>query len=194
MTASQVRNPSNARRGAGFALGFAALAGLLAPWPAAAQAGPNEASVSMHLLTDVGIGKGVGTITLKDGRYGLLVIPRLGGLPPGTHGLHVHRNADCGPGERGGAAVPGLAAGGHFDPAGSKAHKGPYGPGHLGDLPAIYVDDDGKARLPVLAPRLKLEQVRGRSLMLHAGGDNYADDPLPLGGGGPRLACGVISD
>lgn len=28
--------------------------------------------------------------------------------------------------------------------------------------------------------------------MIHAGGDNYADQPAPLGGGGPRLACGVI--
>jgi Cu-Zn family superoxide dismutase len=29
--------------------------------------------------------------------------------------------------------------------------------------------------------------------MLHVGGDNYADTPAPLGGGGARMACGVIS-
>ena len=28
--------------------------------------------------------------------------------------------------------------------------------------------------------------------MIHDGGDNYADDPKPLGGGGGRIACGVI--
>jgi Cu-Zn family superoxide dismutase len=28
--------------------------------------------------------------------------------------------------------------------------------------------------------------------MVHAGGDNYADQPEPLGGGGPRVACGVV--
>jgi Cu-Zn family superoxide dismutase len=28
--------------------------------------------------------------------------------------------------------------------------------------------------------------------MIHAGGDNYADKPAPLGGGGERIACGVI--
>jgi len=28
--------------------------------------------------------------------------------------------------------------------------------------------------------------------MIHAGGDNYADQPAPLGGGGARVACGVI--
>jgi Cu-Zn family superoxide dismutase len=28
--------------------------------------------------------------------------------------------------------------------------------------------------------------------MIHAGGDNHADHPAPLGGGGARMACGVI--
>ncbi len=28
--------------------------------------------------------------------------------------------------------------------------------------------------------------------MVHAGGDNHSDHPLPLGGGGERFACGVI--
>jgi Cu-Zn family superoxide dismutase len=27
--------------------------------------------------------------------------------------------------------------------------------------------------------------------MVHAGGDNYADEPQKLGGGGARVACGV---
>jgi hypothetical protein len=28
--------------------------------------------------------------------------------------------------------------------------------------------------------------------MIHAGGDTYSDAPEPLGGGGPRIACGVV--
>ena len=28
--------------------------------------------------------------------------------------------------------------------------------------------------------------------MIHAGGDNYADTPKPSGGGGERIACGVV--
>jgi superoxide dismutase, Cu-Zn family len=28
--------------------------------------------------------------------------------------------------------------------------------------------------------------------VIHAGGDNYADQPAPLGGGGLRIACGAI--
>ena len=37
-----------------------------------------------------------------------------------------------------------------------------------------------------------MEDVSGRALMIHEGGDNYADEPKPLGGGGARIACGVI--
>jgi len=29
--------------------------------------------------------------------------------------------------------------------------------------------------------------------MIHAGGDNYSDSPAPLGGGGARIACGVLA-
>jgi Cu-Zn family superoxide dismutase len=56
----------------------------------------------------------------------------------------------------------------------------------------LVVDKDGTANLPVLAPRLKVSNLDGRSVMVHAGGDNYADQPAPLGGGGGRIACGVI--
>ena len=66
------------------------------------------------------------------------------------------------------------------------------GKGHLGDLPALKVDASGKATTPVLAPRLKLAQLSGHSLMIHAGGDNYSDSPEKLGGGGARIACGVM--
>ena len=53
------------------------------------------------------------------------------------------------------------------------------------------------AGLPLVLRRLtgvvdKLSDLSGRSLMIHAAGDNYSDDPKPLGGGGARIACGVI--
>jgi hypothetical protein len=34
---------------------------------------------------------------------------------------------------------------------------------------------------------LKLSDIEGRALMIHAGGDNYSDTPKPLGGGGDRI-------
>jgi len=104
----------------------------------------------------------------------------------------VHENPSCAPAEQNGAPVPAAAAGGHLDPAGTKRHGEPWGDGHLGDLPPLYVAADGSANQPVLAPRLKLSDVQNRSLMIHVGGDNHADHPAPLGGGGARMACGVI--
>jgi superoxide dismutase, Cu-Zn family len=148
--------------------------------------------VHMHLVDAKGVGKEIGTVTASDSPYGLILTPNLSELTAGVHGFHVHQNANCGPGEKEGKITPGLAAGGHYDPKGAGKHEGPYGQGHLGDLPALYVGQDGRAMLPVLAPRLKVSDLKGHSLMIHAGGDNYSDQPQPLGGGGARVACGVI--
>lgn len=169
-----------------FAIIFASL--LLASGTAWAE----SMTIEMSSATPSGAGPAVGTIAVEDTPYGALFTPDLAGLAPGLHGFHVHENPDCGPGEKDGAMVPGLAAGGHYDPAGTGRHEGPYGEGHLGDLPPLYVDGDGRATLPVLAPRLKAADLKGRSLMIHAGGDNYADHPAKLGGGGARVACGVV--
>ena len=60
-------------------------------------------------------------------------------------------------------------------------------------LPLLVVNDAGVADQPIIAPRLKtLAEVKGKALMVHVGGDNMADSPQPLGGGGERFACGVI--
>ncbi len=148
--------------------------------------------VQMNLVDEQGVGKAIGSVSITEGPNGLVLTPELTDLPPGVHGFHVHQNADCAAGEKDGKRVPGLAAGGHYDPAATAKHEGPSGVGHLGDLPALTVGADGKATQPVGAPRLKLADLAGRSLMIHAGGDTYSDAPAPLGGGGARLACGVI--
>lgn len=153
-----------------------------------------EVSVPMATATPQGAGNALGSVRIVETPYGLAFYPQLSGLAPGLHGFHVHEKPSCAPGEQNGNTVPALGAGGHLDPAGSKKHGEPWGDGHLGDLPPLYVAADGGAAQPVLAPRLKLSDVKGRSLMVHAGGDNHADHPAPLGGGGARVACGVIAD
>lgn len=151
-----------------------------------------ETIVTMNLVSSNGVGPSVGTVRIVETRYGLAFYPSLTGLSPGLHGFHVHQNPSCAPAEKDGTAVSALTAGGHLDPQESKRHAEPWADGHLGDLPALYVAADGSASNPVLAPRLKLADVRNRSLMMHAGGDNHSDHPAPLGGGGARVACGVI--
>lgn len=151
-----------------------------------------DTTVEMSMVNDKGVGDAIGTVVLSETQYGVVFTPALKGLPPGAHGFHVHQNPSCDPKEQEGKMVPALAAGGHYDPAETKRHGAPWGDGHLGDLPALQVAADGTAAQPVLAPRLKLTDVTGRALMIHAGGDNHADKPAPLGGGGARMACGVI--
>ncbi|NKI74005.1 superoxide dismutase [Cu-Zn] SodC1 [Dickeya sp. CFBP 2040] len=151
-------------------------------------------TVTLKEALPTGDGNTLGDITITETEYGLLFSPSLKGLQPGIHGFHVHTNASCAPGEQNGNKVPALAAGGHLDPQKTGQHLGPYNSkGHLGDLPGLVVNADGTANYEVLAPRLKsLSEVKNHALMIHTGGDNYADMPKELGGGGMRIACGVI--
>jgi Cu-Zn family superoxide dismutase len=150
-------------------------------------------TVTMNVIDASGVGKVIGTVSLSDANEGLVAMPDLADLPPGDHGFHVHVNPNCGPGAGpDGQPAAGLAAGGHYDPANTGKHLGPRGEGHKGDLPALRADVGGNATNAVIAPHLKVADIKGRSIMIHAGGDNYSDQPNPLGGGGARIACGVV--
>lgn len=160
-------------------------------------AAADEVTVDMHLIDKTGVGAKIGTVRAFDSDNGLILQLDLAAeLSPGAHGFHLHENGSCEPAMKDGEPVPGLAAGGHYDPEGTGQHRGPSGDGHLGDLPVIYVgvDEDGAlaVKRPLVAPRLSVADLRGRALVIHAGGDNYRDDPAPLGGGGARVACGVV--
>lgn len=156
-------------------------------------AGPSI-KVKVQQLDPVNGNKDVGTVTITESKYGLVFTPNLSGLEAGLHGFHIHQNPSCEPKEKDGKLTAGLGAGGHWDPKETKKHGFPWqDDAHLGDLPALIVLHDGTATNPVLAPRIKhLNEVRGHSIMIHAGGDNHSDHPAPLGGGGARMACGVI--
>lgn len=148
--------------------------------------------VPVSKITADGIGQPIGTLLLMDSRAGLRIEAALGGLPPGPHGLHVHEKGDCGSGMKDGKMQAGIAAGSHYDPAATAKHAGPMGDGHKGDLPVLEVDQDGNATGMVSSLHLSLSDVRGRAIVIHAGSDNYSDQPKPLGGGGERIACGVV--
>lgn len=167
------------------------LSGVGLMWCACAAAA--DLTVVLQSAGPNGAGDALGTVRIAESAHGLVFYPNLKGLTPGIHGFHVHENGSCAPVVRDGTSVAALAAGGHLDPAKTGRHGEPWGDGHLGDLPALVVAADGAAGMAVLAPRLKLADVRGRALMVHAGGDNHADQPQALGGGGARVACGVIA-
>ncbi|MGH6913297.1 MAG: superoxide dismutase [Cu-Zn] SodC [Geminicoccales bacterium] len=152
-----------------------------------------EASADMHAVSTEGIGESIGTVQLSDGAAGLTLAVDVQGLTPGEHGFHLHQNGSCEPAANAeGQMTPALGAGGHYDPESTGEHAGPEGEGHKGDLPVLEVGNDGMAMAEFTAPRLTVADARGKALMIHAGGDNYSDQPQPLGGGGGRVACGVV--
>ena len=149
--------------------------------------------VTINRINTEGIGEPIGTISARDTDQGLVILPDLSGLSEGEHGFHLHAGDQCNPQTNDeGASVAGLAALGHWDPDETNTHLGPFGNGHRGDLSRLVVDRDGNTTTSVVAPRLKASDLRGRALVVHAGGDTYSDIP-PLGGGGARIACGVGS-
>lgn len=147
--------------------------------------------VPVNKVSGEGIGQQIGSIDFTDVPNGMDIAVDLSGLAPGEHGMHIHQNPSCAPQEKDGKMVAALAAGGHWDPADSKTHAGPGMRGHRGDLPFITANADGVVKQTLHVNGLSVKEILGRSIMIHEGGDNYSDTP-PLGGGGARVACGVI--
>lgn len=125
----------------------------------------------------------IGTIIFEDTPYGLLISPKLKSMRPGLHGFHLHEKPSC--------LEQGKAAGGHYDPAQTNQHLGPYAGGHLGDLPVLYADQSGSTTQSTLAPRLCTEDIQGHSVLIEQEMDSYFDkkqrDEEEL------VACGLIS-
>lgn len=155
----------------------------------------SQAYAATVTMSDAETGKVAGTIEINESAYGLVFTPSLSGMTPGGHGFHVHENPSCDSKMKQGETVPAGAAGSHYDPDNTDNHGYPWtDDSHLGDLPLLYVGAQGKATHPVLAPRIRsVSDIEGRAVMIHAGGDNYADSPKKLGGGGARVLCGVIA-
>jgi Cu-Zn family superoxide dismutase len=148
--------------------------------------------VPMHLVNEQGVGENIGQIVLSETAHGVQITPALNNLPSGERGFHLHENGDCGATEKDGKITPAGAAGSHYDPDHSKKHSGPWGDGHAGDLPTLNVSINGTATQTIVAKRLSFSDFYDKALVVHAGGDNYSDYPESLGGGGARIACGVI--
>jgi len=159
----------------------------------AGAAGAAELRAEMRQATPTGPGEVLGTVNVADSPAGAAVKTALKGLPPGPHGFHVHETGSCAPTTANNQPVPAGGAGGHFDPQRTGKHEGPDGAGHLGDLPVLQVAADGSAAANLTAPHIKdVAVLRGKAVVIHAGGDNYSDQPAPLGGGGARIACGIL--
>lgn len=151
-------------------------------------------NVPVHMISSAGIHEKVGEIKLSDTPQGLRIDTDLYNIPSGYHGTHIHEFGSLLPSTKGSKKIAGGKAGSHYDPLGAGFHGSPEGDGHRGDLPKIHADEEGESRQTLYAPRLTLEEIKGRSIILHRYGDNYSDHPLPNGGGKERMAGGIIVD
>ena len=156
------------------------------PEPAAR---PAPAPVSAISQIIGGSGAQIGLAKLEQGPHGVLmeVMIEAGGLEPGWHGLHFHEKGDCSD-----VGAFQLSGGHHGKADGRHGLMNPVGP-EMGDLPNIWAAADGSAGYEAfttlfdLAPALEGD---GISLVIHEHRDDHITQPI--GGAGPRVACGVI--
>ncbi len=114
---------------------------------------------------------------------GLRVTVAASGLSPGEHGFHIHEIGDC-------SAPDATSAKGHYNPAGKAHGHHASNDRHGGDLPNLTADARGEARFAADLPGLTLDEIYGRSVVIHADPDDYKSQPA--GNSGKRVACGVI--
>jgi Cu/Zn superoxide dismutase len=74
------------------------------------RAAAATALATVNSISAAGVGARLGTMTFADAAGGLLITPKLSGLPPGRHGFHIHGKGDCGPGMNQGKPAAGFAA------------------------------------------------------------------------------------
>ena len=117
-------------------------------------------------------------------RGGVLVRAEITGLSKGgacespIFAFHIHGGV-C----SGNADDPFADAGMHYNP-GNCPH--PY---HAGDLPPLF-GANGNALLVCLTDRFGMDEIYGKTVIIHAKPDDFTTQPS--GNAGEKIACGVI--
>ncbi len=150
-----------------------------APEPAVAQA----AMIGLD-------GAEIGLARFEQGPHGVMIRMEIGpgGLTPGWHGLHLHETGDCSD-----VGEFMLSGGHHGKEPGKHGLMNPDGP-EAGDLPNVWAAADGSAGYEAFTMLTRLVPALGGdglSIIIHANEDDHRSQPI--GGAGPRVACGVVN-
>lgn len=95
--------------------------------------------------------------------------------PSSFYGMHIHENGDCTP--------PFDKTGDHYNPCDT------FHPMHAGDMPAL-LGNNGYAYSVFYTERYKVNDIVGRSIVIHIHSDDYMTQPS--GDSGEKIGCGVI--
>ena len=110
----------------------------------------------------------------------VLVVAQVFGLPKGSetgfYGFHIHEGKNC-------SGTDFSGTGSHYNPAGQ-----PH-PEHAGDLPPL-MRCRGNAYLSVRTDRFSVNDIIGRTVVIHSHPDDFQSQPA--GNAGKKIACGVI--
>ena len=97
----------------------------------------------------------------------------------GIYAVHIHEGTEC----TGNKNDPFANAMTHFNPN----HCGhPY---HAGDMPPLF-ENEGYALNVFVTNRFKVEDVLGKTVIVHDKRDDFTSQPA--GNAGTKIACGVI--
>ena len=127
-----------------------------------------------------------GNVWFYQASTGVLVVADIEGLPRATalcqqpiFAMHIHEGGSC----TGNSVDPFADAGMHYNP-----NNCPH-PYHAGDLPPLF-SVDGGAFLAVLTNRFTIDEIIGKTVVIHSGIDDFKTQPT--GNSGAKIACGEI--
>ena len=127
-----------------------------------------------------------GIVNFRQTSKGVLITAKIYNLPTTIgkcnkkiFGFHIHEGSSCSGNEK-------------DEFADTKSHYNPSKvehPMHAGDLPPI-LSANGIGILSTFTNRFTVEEVIGKSFIIHSGYDDFTSQPA--GNAGTRWACGVI--
>ncbi|NMC56212.1 MAG: superoxide dismutase family protein [Eubacteriaceae bacterium] len=126
-----------------------------------------------------------GTVSFTQKLNGVLVTTEVFNLPVNDqyksafHGYHIHFGSRCSGDEQDEFAY----TGGHYNP---QNYPHSY---HAGDLPPL-LSNNGYAYSSFLTNRFNVDDIIGRTVIIHADADDFTTQPS--GNSGKKIACGEI--
>ncbi len=128
----------------------------------------------------------MGRVDFYQTDLGVIVVAEMDGLPMAAEvcsapifGFHIHDGGTC----RGTAEDPFANVGQHYNP------KDCLHPHHAGDLPPLF-GNDGYALEIFLTNRFTVEEILGKTIIIHSKPDDFTTQPS--GNAGDKIACGEI--